>query len=537
MEKYQQALIENIRKQVHTWFESSKPQDIQNLEVYRFLHSVTGTAGTIGLSDLSISARQLMQPLKEEDDKSWKQKELRDYLMPLLSLCGKDEAESLISYPLEIQSKSDKPLILVIDDDTTFLMYIKEELEKQNLMVIAMSDLNRAFVSLYDLMPDCVLIDVHMGMKNGFEVLTHLKETMNHQLTPVMMMSVDNSKETRMKSFQMGADDFLKKPFDIDELVVRIKRHLDRKATIDQLVLIDELTRVNNRKFLSMTYEQLQKNRNNSTFSLAILDIDHFKKVNDTYGHVAGDEVLKSFALFLKNNISSYESVVRLGGEEFVLLFPNTNSLSAQKRIEELQEEFYGLPVQFNDNQISVTFSCGIIEVTNNESTLSESLKFADSALYEAKTAGRNCVKLKNIEDPRPVQKKLIKVGIVDDDPIIRTMLTEIVDKLQDDESLEIEINSFKDGVEFFASDWYISESPYVIILDGIMPRMDGLEILQKLRSERNIDQYMVVMLTSRKSEHDISRALQLGADDYMTKPFNLLELEARLRRLIQRMK
>nr|WP_283244060.1 diguanylate cyclase [Bacillus suaedaesalsae] len=429
---------------------------------------------------------------------------------------------------------SSKPLVLLIDDDTTLLMFLKEELEKHNMMVIAISELDRAILSLYDLRPECIVIDVYMKSKLGFDVLTHLKETMHHQLIPVVMMSVDNSKETRIKSFQMGADDFVSKPFDLDELIVRINRQLERKELIDQLVLIDELTRVHNRKYLLNIFEQL-KNDTKDSFSLAILDIDHFKKVNDTYGHPAGDEVLKSFAQFIKGKLKTYESIIRLGGEEFVLLLPKTNSLNAKIYVEELLKAFSQRIFNFGDEQLKVTFSGGIVEVINNDKPLSEWLKKADSALYEAKSSGRNCVKINNSEQ-KELYKKLIRVGIVDDDPIIRTMLTEIVDKIQE-ETIQLDIKSFKDGLEFFNSDWYVSDDPYVIILDGIMPKMDGLEILQKLRSERKIDQYLVVMLTSRKSENDISRALQLGADDYMTKPFNLLELEARLKRLIQRLK
>ncbi|KAA0548139.1 diguanylate cyclase [Bacillus sp. BGMRC 2118] len=535
MEKYQRSLIENIRKQITLWFETELPQDIPNLEVYRFLHSVTGTAGTIGLQEISDVSRYLFQRVKEDDDRVWQQKSLRDYLMPLLSLCNVEETREITTEQLNPKSvSSSKPLVLLIDDDTTLLMYLKEELEKQDMMVIAISDLNRAILSLYDLRPECVVIDVYMKSELGFDILTHLKETMHHQLIPVVMMSVHNSKETRIRSFQMGADDFIGKPFDVDELIVRIKRQLERKSLIDQLVLVDELTRVHNRKYLITTFEQL-KNNYKESFSLAILDIDHFKKVNDTYGHHAGDDVLKEFAQFIKGKLKAYESIVRLGGEEFVLLLPKTGSLEAKQYVEGLQKIFSEQSFTFGEDQINITFSSGIVEVQNNETSLSDWLKKADSALYEAKSSGRNCVRISS-SDQTELYKKQIRVGIVDDDPIIRTMLTEIVDKLQG-ETIQLDIQSFKDGLDFFGSDWYTSDEPYIIILDGIMPKMDGLEILQRLRNERSTEQYIVVMLTSRKSENDISRALQLGADDYLTKPFNLLELEARLKRFMQRLK
>ncbi|MFV2050768.1 response regulator transcription factor, partial [Metabacillus sp. YM-086] len=125
-----------------------------------------------------------------------------------------------------------------------------------------------------------------------------------------------------------------------------------------------------------------------------------------------------------------------------------------------------------------------------------------------------------------------------DDDPIIRTMLEDLISKSKFTDGFTLDIKTFKDGMEFMEAGWHLNnKDPYLLILDGMMPRMDGLEVLQKLRSLQYQERFTVMMLTSRKSEHDISRALQLGADDYITKPFKLLELETRLGHLIKRMK
>ena len=126
----------------------------------------------------------------------------------------------------------------------------------------------------------------------------------------------------------------------------------------------------------------------------------------------------------------------------------------------------------------------------------------------------------------------------MDDDPIIRTMLEDLISKSKFTDGFTVDIKTFKDGMEFIEADWHLNNNEqYLIILDGMMPRMDGLEVLQKLRGLSYQERFTVMMLTSRKSEHDITRALQLGADDYITKPFKLLELETRLGHLIKRMK
>ena len=162
-------------------------------------------------------------------------------------------------------------------------------------------------------------------------------------------------------------------------------------------------------------------------------------------------------------------------------------------------------------------------------------IQLADNALYEAKSSGRNLVKMDgNVSEHTP--HKIMKIAIVDDDPIIRTVMKDIVLKLPSEQHVQYEIQTYKDGAAFIESDWH-EGNPCLVILDGVMPKMDGLEVLEQIRSRSDSDRYKVLMLTSRKSERDISRSLQLGADDYMTKPFKLLELESRLGQMLKRMR
>ncbi|WP_182298678.1 response regulator transcription factor [Cohnella cholangitidis] len=116
----------------------------------------------------------------------------------------------------------------------------------------------------------------------------------------------------------------------------------------------------------------------------------------------------------------------------------------------------------------------------------------------------------------------------------MRALLTEI---LKDSfcSKTDIEIRAFRDGEAFFADSWHLERAHFILVLDGVLPGMDGLEVLERLRSTSESDQYSVIMLTGRSSEEDIVRALQLGADDYLTKPFHIEELQARIVRLIQR--
>jgi diguanylate cyclase (GGDEF)-like protein len=364
---------------------------------------------------------------------------------------------------------------------------------------------------------------------------------MKQHFIPMIMISVDHAKETRIKSYQLGADDYIQKPLEMDEFIVRINRQLERKQAIDELILLDDLTRVYNRKYLQRTYDRFVSNmkRNYHEFSIAIVDLDHFKHVNDTYGHVVGDKVLQTFANIIKNSLRLNDIIIRYGGEEFIILFPETKAKEAKAVLDRILTEFAKTPFESMDDnsRFYCTFSAGVLEIHLDELDLKKNIELADGALYEAKSKGRNQVRIVPISNVR-YHKKLVHVGIIDDDPIIRTMLDDLISKSKFTERFSLDIKSFKDGMEFFESNWHLKNNePYIIILDGMMPRMDGLEVLQKLRELRYQERFTVMMLTSRKSEQDISRALQLGADDYITKPFKLLELETRLGHLIKRMK
>ncbi len=124
----------------------------------------------------------------------------------------------------------------------------------------------------------------------------------------------------------------------------------------------------------------------------------------------------------------------------------------------------------------------------------------------------------------------------MDDDPIIRTVMSDIVAKLPQQPGVRYDVNTFDNGESFLYDEWHEREQT-LVVLDGVMPKMDGLEVLEHLRRRQDSDRYKVIMLTSRRSERDISRSLQLGADDYITKPFKLLELEARLNQILKRMR
>ncbi|WP_282034722.1 diguanylate cyclase [Metabacillus indicus] len=539
MKKYKQRLLKKIREQIDSWY--GYQHAVEQDEVIRFLHSLAGTAPTIGMEQVGKAAAAQLHLAEKRKRDAWRLSELQNLLFPLISACYEAEMEieeGTVPNRETIISSGDE-LILLIDDDITLLMYLKEELELNGYTAAVFTDSDRAMKAYYDLAPDCVVIDRHMKQENGFEVVVQLKELMQKKYVPAIMISADASKETRLDSYRYGADDFILKPFDLEEFSVRVRRQIERKKQLEELIVVDELTKVYNRKFLNPAYTRLaaRMKREGSSFTLAMLDLDYFKNINDTYGHLEGDEVLRSFSQCLRDNLRNSDTVIRYGGEEFIVLLPNAGQKEAMEVIGRIKESFSGQVFKRPDaTSYSCTFSAGLMAVPPEQSMSAEHvIECADAALYQAKKNGRNAIMIYHSTVTEPV-KKVLNAAIVDDDPIIRTILEDVFRKSPLLDQYCLNIGLYADGMEFLEAHPFSKMENHFVVLDGMMPKMDGTEVLQKIRALPNQHLFTVMMLTSRKSGRDTARALQLGADDYMTKPFRLEELENRLYHLAKRM-
>lgn len=535
--KYKQLLFNNIKKQAKDWFETGTTRNILNEDVYRFVHSIKGTAGTLQLNELYEIAANLLDQLNQ-DDKVWKIYEVRDFLYPILQYSYEYENFEDTDVIVNMHEKKDepqkKPVIHVIDDDPSMLVLLKDVLAQQGWTVVANTDPIEATNQYFDMSPDCLIIDLEMPEKNGFEILKDIHEHNEKKFIPKIIISANHGREQRIAAFKIGADDFIAKPIDIEEFIVRVTRHIQRKQLFDKSVLIDELTQVYNRKFLHDIYQrQLQITMDrNSAFTVAMLDIDYFKRVNDTYGHAAGDRVLYHFAQFLSDNVSPADTVFRYGGEEFVILFPNCTFEEAKLKLEGVLAKYQKIEFNENEQVFTMGFSAGIYMITEDKPHLETALEKADQALYQAKNNGRAKIEIGN-ESAKLKPKKKLYVSIIDDEVIIRTILTKIFNTVTSGFE-ELDIAVFEDGAKFFESKRHEMDGSHFIVLDGVMPVMDGIEVLQKLKDLKLHEDFLILMLTSRKSNSDIERALSLGANDYLTKPFNITELHTRIQQLLQ---
>ncbi len=296
--------------------------------------------------------------------------------------------------------------ILIAEDDRTSRNILNVVLTRLGYTVIAVADGTAAWQVLQRPdAPKLVILDWVMPGMEGIEICTRLRRISNPETayTYVILLTAKGSKEDIIMGMDAGADDYVVKPFDHNELRVRIRagqRIVDLQSELyavkKELLLqsrTDPLTGILNRRALMplIAKECSRSLRSKASFALSMLDIDHFKKINDTYGHSAGDAVLKEIVNRINAVIRPYDLLGRFGGEEFLVVVPGACAADIITISERIRQRISGTKVCVDQLEIAVTASQGIV-AWDGKSSVDEMIRAADDALYRAKKAGRNCV-------------------------------------------------------------------------------------------------------------------------------------------------
>ena len=313
-------------------------------------------------------------------------------------------SEALGGDSIELKDNFSDNKIILLDDDVIQARNIKLQLESMTKQVQVVSNLNEIF-SLSFFIPDLIIISCQTVTEDPLRVGVILRSKPAFKNAVLMLLAEEENIPTVIKGMELGINDYFIYPIDKGELQARVKTQLRRKQYQDNLrkeleesvdlSTKDGLTGVFNRRYFDIHIKQMTEKSKQSgqKLCLMIFDMDHFKSVNDTYGHQAGDAVLKSFTSLLKSSFRVTDLIARYGGEEFVVLLGNTDlqkgieiAEKTRKRVEEL--DFF-LPEV--DNPIKKTTSIGIAEFDPNE-PVGDFINRVDKALYEAKENGRNKV-------------------------------------------------------------------------------------------------------------------------------------------------
>ena len=293
------------------------------------------------------------------------------------------------------------PTVLVVDDSAAIRLILGRTLRANGLRVVEAANGQEALTYCAVERPDLMLLDVDMPIMDGLEVLRRIAAA-DAEAVPVLMLTAQTAGQDAARAIELGAQDYLRKPCDPDELVARVRRALSLKAENDalhrradelgEISSTDELTGLGNRRHLVQEVSALIAARGGSArIGVLMVDIDHFKAVNDTHGHLAGDEVLSELAARLRATVSDNGLAVRWGGEEFVLLVTRPLTVDAAQLAEAVRLAICSAPFVVCDAKtLRITVSIGVAQGTLD--SFSAAIQAADEALYRAKSSGRNRV-------------------------------------------------------------------------------------------------------------------------------------------------
>jgi len=297
--------------------------------------------------------------------------------------------------------------VLIIDDSSTVRERIIKVLESFSLFTryYEAEDGLEGFKKLLSAPVDIILCDLEMPRIDGFKFLSMLKSRPDLQDVPILILTGMDDRELKIKGLEQGASDYITKPFDPGELVARVKVHLKIKKLQDELrrsneLLLelsntDHLTGLFNRRYMmdALDKEVQRCIRNGGYLSLIMLDIDHFKKVNDTFGHLQGDVVLQRVAAQLQKELRNYDCAARYGGEEFIAILPDSSLKESVFVADRIRLSIQALSFSGALSPLNITASLGVACFpVEGVSSVDEFIKVTDDALYRAKNNGRNRV-------------------------------------------------------------------------------------------------------------------------------------------------
>ncbi len=288
--------------------------------------------------------------------------------------------------------------ILVIDDDPFSAHLIDSCLRSAGFLSSYCCSPSQALQQIQAELPDLIILDVVMPEMDGFELCRRVRSHPALQFTPIIFVTRRGDVDQRVRGLEVGGNDYIAKPFEPQELVARVRAHLSRLASLRDMVIRDGLTRCFNHKYFKARLEQeiSRARRYKGEVALGLLDVDHFKLINDKHGHLAGDAVLAHLSSLVVASVRSTDVVARYGGEEFGILLIQAGAAEASIITNRIRERIAKTNFQVsstNPVEVPVTVSIGVAQLSPEES-MEQFIRRADSALYEAKKLGRNQVRI-----------------------------------------------------------------------------------------------------------------------------------------------
>ncbi|WP_240223173.1 diguanylate cyclase [Rheinheimera hassiensis] len=286
--------------------------------------------------------------------------------------------------------------VYIVDDDKLLAEHYALVLTQVGIETRISSKIENIIDEVMQFQPDLILMDIYMPEYSGAEIAGVLRQYRSLKRIPIVFLSSEQNKSLQISAMSHGADDFITKPIDDVQLAQALKVRLARSLQLKNLIEKDSLTSLIKHGAIkdAANMEFMRAQRSKNPLSIVMLDIDHFKRVNDSYGHATGDTVITALATLLRKRIRKTDRAGRYGGEEFLLVLPDCPTEQAQQLAVQILESFAALHFNVQEQQFSCTFSAGVVSTHDqNFDGAAQMIAAADKALYQAKDAGRNQVK------------------------------------------------------------------------------------------------------------------------------------------------
>lgn len=470
-------------------------------QIQRLAHDLASSGASHGFANISLEANRVEQAAPD------------DLLAAL---------DQLIEV-LRGVSHSEREVVaraLIIEDDLATAQLVRDAMQPLfgEVHIAVTATAARGLLAVLNF--DVIVLDLFLPDADGRDLLVELRSEIRSARIPVIVLTGARAgHRVRRECIELGVEHYIDKPIDLETAVAVVHATLDRRSRWLQETRSDWLTGLRNRagfhEALGMLHSLAQ--RSGQPLCLARLDIDQLQRINDEYGYPAGDQILTRLASLLRVQLHPHHVPSRWGSDELMVALPNTTAAEGKALLDQvldaLRRESFGDP-----GPEGVTFSAGIVEVTES---LDRAIFELDRRVYAAKLLGRaRVIHTFSVDEPEH------RILVVDDDPVIVTLVEGVLGE-------EARVDVAADGAEALQKIDHVRYA--AIILDWMLPDTTGDALLTVLRDRPKTRHTPVLMLTSLGDEKSVERAFDLGADDYMQKPFRVRELAARVRRLLLR--
>lgn len=414
--------------------------------------------------------------------------------------------------------------VLVVEDDALAAGIVQTALAWAGHAVVIAATVADARRELLGPAFDLVVLDLLLPDGDGRNLLQAIRSEPRLSAIPVFVVSARLGQQTRQECFALGADAYFEKPLDLEAFAVATESRLVRQTHLRLQSRRDAVTGLPNRAaFLEAASGLPTTGDDESVATLAVLDLDHFRWVEETWGRQFAEGVLRRVGVRLAMSLRAASCFARWDGAEFVALFPRRSPVEAAVLVERALTGLRRLDFRAGTSPaLSITFSAGLAGVRPG-AAIADALASADRLCFTAKSSGRNRVVAEGSDSTVPTRRILL----AEDDPRITELL---VRQLRRE---GFEVVAYPNGAEALAA--APESGAALVITDLEMPELDGLGLLRGLREHPLTRHLPVMVLTAMGDENHIVRAFELGADDYVLKPFTIREVAARLRRMLRR--